>query len=332
MLVLVTGGGGFLGKRVIELLIQEGFQARAYLRRPLPELREAGAEAFYGTLEDQARLEEAARGAEAVIHLAAKTGVWGRLDDFLEANARGTERLLDAARKSGARYFVHASTPSVVHRGGDLVNADESAPYLTEKRFPYPYSKMLAERAVLEANSPSFKTLALRPHLVWGPGDPHFLPRLFEMERRGKLKFFKGGPYLVSHTYIDNAAHAHVLALKSLAAGKEVSGLPYFISEPEPMDVKELVNSLLRCGNRPEASGEAPRFLGRAYGALCEGIYRLLRLSGEPPMTAFTAIQLSTSHYFNIQRAVSLLDYRPLVTTKEAFSRLALYLKEHPPL
>jgi nucleoside-diphosphate-sugar epimerase len=330
MRVLVTGGSGFLGRRVIELLLGQGHDVRAYLRRPVPGLARLGASVVLGTLEDAGSLRAAMAGADAVIHCAGKTGVWGPLEGYLRANTMATSNVLKAAIESGIGYFVHTSTPSVAHLGESLEGVDEGAPYMDDRRQGYPYSKMLSEREVLAANSPSFRTLALRPHLVWGPRDPHFLPRLFDMEGKGKLRFFSGGPYLVSHTYIDNAAHAHLLALERMEAGAPVGGLAYFIAEERPMDIGDLVNSLLGCGGRGPVESEVPKSLGRAYGAACELAWRLLRLPGEPPMTSFTASQLSTSHYFDLTRARTLLGYKPLVALDDAFAALAAWLKENP--
>jgi nucleoside-diphosphate-sugar epimerase len=331
MRVLLTGASGFLGGRVLDLLLHKGHEVTLYLRRDVPGLEARAHRVAKGPLDDQGGVREAAGGCEAVIHCAGKTGTWGPLGGYLRANAQGTAAVLNGAREAGARLFVHTSTPSVVHQGESLSAVDESAPYMGDKRYGYPYSKMLAERMVLGADSPSFRTLALRPHLIWGPGDPHFLPRLFAMEERGRLRFLSGGPHLVSHCFIDNAAHAHLLALERLAEGAPVSGLAYFIAEPEPLPIKDLVNSLLACGGRPPVEREVPRALGRAYGALCELLWGLLRLSGEPPMTSFAARQMSTSHYFDLSRARDVLGYSPVVGVQEAFLRLKAHLGGKPP-
>ncbi|MDR2340059.1 MAG: NAD-dependent epimerase/dehydratase family protein [Deltaproteobacteria bacterium] len=326
MRVLATGGSGFLGGRVLGLLLSGGHEVVAYSRRDIPGGVAKGSKPFLGELSDPKALREACDGCEAVVHCAGKTGTWGPLAGYLKVNTEGTSNLLKAAKDAGARLFVHTSTPSVVHQAGGLKAADESAPYTGDKGYGYPYSKMLAEKMVLEANRDSFRTLALRPHLIWGPGDPHFLPRILDMAKRGRLRYLSGGPYLVSHTYIDNAAHAHALALRRLAEDDTVAGLAYFIAEPEPMDVKDLVNALLACGGLPPVEREVPRWLARAFGTICGFLWAKLRLKGEPPMTGFTARQLSTSHYFDISRAKTLLGYEPVVGTAEAFERLKEYL------
>jgi nucleoside-diphosphate-sugar epimerase len=331
MKVLVTGGSGFLGGRVIELLLEDGREVRAYSRRPLPGLEAKGAQVVLGGFGDADRLAAAMEGAGAVVHCAGRTGVWGPLEPFLESNTRGAERMLEAARRSDPKIFIYTSSPSVAADKGGLEGADEDAPYVTSRRHGYPYSKMLAEKAVLAAGSPGFRTLALRPHLIWGPGDPHFLPRIFRLEARGRLRIVSGGPYLASHTFIDNAANAHLLALRALESGTAASGKSFFIAEPKPMDVWELINRILACGGRPPVTKTAPRFLLKAYGAVCELLWRALPLKGEPPMTSFTAGHLSSSHWFDIGRAERLLGYRPKVRLEDAFRLLAESLGGQPP-
>ncbi|MDR2301217.1 MAG: NAD-dependent epimerase/dehydratase family protein, partial [Deltaproteobacteria bacterium] len=215
MRVLVTGGSGFLGGKVAQALLAEGFDVRLLLRpgksSPLNK-----AEVAHGDLSDLGSLIKAARGAQAVIHCAAKCGVWGPLSDYVEVNSMGTAKLLEAARREKVSYFVHTSTLSVIYDKRSLEGVTEDRPYAATPQAPYAYSKSLAEREVLLANSPGFGTLVLRPHLIWGPGDLQLLPRLAQRARNGRLFMVSGGPYLVDAVFIDNIAKAHQLALSKL--------------------------------------------------------------------------------------------------------------------
>ncbi|MDR1578670.1 MAG: NAD-dependent epimerase/dehydratase family protein [Deltaproteobacteria bacterium] len=323
MRVLVTGANGFLGGRVATLLLEKGFDIRVLVRRPAPNLVALGAEAYLGDLADLPSLERATDGVEGVIHCAAKSGVWGPLSDYVENNAMGAARILEVARQRRVRYFVYTSSPSVVHAGGDLRGVDESAPYMNDTAQPYAYSKMLAERLVLRANTPDFQTLALRPHLIWGPGDPHLSPRLVERAKRGRLHLFSGGPYIVDATYIDNAATAHILALEKLAAGAPVGGQAYFIGQDHPMDLTLLVNLLLRAAGVEPVKARINKSLGRFLGWSLEKIWTLARIAKEPPLTLFTARQLSSSHWYNLERAKTALGYQPWVSLEEGLQRLA---------
>ncbi|MDR0549981.1 MAG: NAD-dependent epimerase/dehydratase family protein [Deltaproteobacteria bacterium] len=322
MLALVTGALGFLGGQIARRLLGQGYRVRVLTRREAPELAALGAEVYLGDLDDFASLLRATDGVDGVVHSAAKSGVWGPLAQYVENNAMGTARILEAARQQKARYFVYTSSPSVVHAGEDLKGVDESAPYMADPAQPYAYSKMLAERLVLRADCPSFRTLALRPHLIWGPGDPHLFPRLAARAKRGRLFLFSGGPYLVDATYIDNAAEAHVLALDRLVAGDPVGGLPFFIGQDQPIELTELINSLLATAGLGPAKPIINKRLGRAIGFSLEKLWRLAKAVNEPPLTLFTARQLSSSHYYDLTRAKTLLGYRPGVSLSEGLRRL----------
>ncbi|MDR2406388.1 MAG: NAD-dependent epimerase/dehydratase family protein [Deltaproteobacteria bacterium] len=332
MRVLLTGASGFLGRRVAELFLDHSLDLRIFSRRDVPELAQRGAKFYLGTFEETGLIKDALLDVDAVVHSAGKTGLHGPYEDFYTVNTLYTSKLLEAAKASGSvKYFVYTSTPSVVYRGGNLENASESAPYVDSKESAYSYSKMEAEKIVLGANSPDFLTLALRPHLIWGPRDPHFLPRIFDLEKRGKLFFFSGGPYKVSHTYIDNAAWAHVQALRKIVENPKVGGEAYFIAEPEPMDLKTLINRLLSSGGRGEVTKTLNKHLGLAMAKAVEFIWKALRLKSEPPLSVFAVKQLSSSHYFNLTKAYTYLDYQPKIKTEDAFLALSAYLKDHPP-
>ncbi|MDR1085396.1 MAG: NAD-dependent epimerase/dehydratase family protein [Deltaproteobacteria bacterium] len=327
MLVLVTGAGGFLGGRIAELLWRKGYRVRILARRGVTRL--AGRTEFcLGDLADFRALERATDGVEGVIHCAATSGVWGPLASYVENNTMGTARILESARQQRVSYFVYTSSPSVVHGGDDLRGVDESIPYTDDILQPYAYSKMLAERMVLRANQPTFRTLALRPHLIWGPGDPHLLPRLIERAKKGRLRLFSGGPYLVDATYIDNAAEAHILALERLAAGEPVGGLPFFISQDQPMELTALVNLLLKAAGLGPVKASINKGFGRCLGLLLEKTWRFFNVAHEPPLTLFTARQLSSSHYYCLERAKTLLGYKPTVSMDEGLRRLADYYEE----
>ncbi|MDR2611335.1 MAG: NAD-dependent epimerase/dehydratase family protein [Deltaproteobacteria bacterium] len=320
--VLLTGATGYLGRRILEILLAEGCAVRALARGESPGLQALGAEIVRGELLDYESLARAASGCSAVIHCAARTGVWGPLSVYMEDNLLGTSNLLAAARAAGAGVFVHTSSPSAVYDGRDLEGVDEGHAALPPPRFPYAYSKALAEREALAANGPGFRTAALRPHLIWGPRDPHFLPRLCAMARSGRLRLFKGGPYLVDPTYIDDAARAHLLALRRLREGDGASGKAFFLGQGEPVDSRDFINALLAAAGIPAVRPSVPPSLGRLGARLAEALWRHLRLAGEPPATYFTALQLTTSHYFDLGRARDLLGYRPEVSLEEGLRRL----------
>ena len=327
MTAVVTGGGGFLGGAVVRLLRRRGRAVRSFTRTAYPWLDELGVEQSLGDLSDPAAVERAVAGADLVFHVAAKAGVWGRHADYVATNVTGTENVLAACKKHRVRKLVYTSTPSVVHGGGDLEGADESTPYPKHFEAYYPETKAVAEKAVLAASGPELATVALRPHLIYGPGDPHLVPRALERARAGKLRRVGARPVKVDVTYIDNAADAHLLAADKLDVGSPIAGKAYFISDGEPVDLWEFINRVLAEAGLPPVTRTVSAWKARTAGRVLEKLYRWFRLPGEPAMTRFVADQLATSHWYDISAARRDLGYDPKVSTAEGLRRLGEALR-----
>ncbi|MGC6418927.1 MAG: NAD-dependent epimerase/dehydratase family protein [Bradymonadia bacterium] len=319
---LVTGGGGFLGGAIVRQLRTEGVRIRSLSRSKYDWLDDFGVESFIGDLANRDDVMRAVDGVDIVYHVAAKAGVWGARQAYEDVNVLGTSNVLHACQTFAVRHLVYTSTPSVVHAGADIAGADESLPYPTHFETHYPETKARAEQMVLDANSEDLRTVALRPHLIWGPGDNHLLPRIIDRARRGRLRLV-GPPFpLVDSTYIVDAARAHLLAARELAGAGRCAGRAYFISQGEPWPTDKLINGLL------EASGEASceRLVGPRtallIGAFLEFIYRFFRIQHEPPMTRFVAKQLSTAHWYNIDAAKRDFGYEPTYSIDTALGEL----------
>jgi 2-alkyl-3-oxoalkanoate reductase len=327
MKALVTGGGGFLGGAIVRLLAARGDRVRSFTRSANPWLAEIGVEQFHGDLADTDAVRAAADGCDAVFHVAARAGVWGRYGDYFTANVTGTENVLAACRAAGVGKLVYTSTPSVVHAGRSIENGDESLPYAQHFEAYYPATKMLAEKRVLAANGPELATVALRPHLIWGPGDPHLIPRVLARARKGRLKRVGRGRVIVDVTYVDNAAAAHLNAADRLAPASPPAGKAYFISNGEPVDLWQFLGQVLAVAGLPAPTKTVPVWSAYLAGRVLERVYSLFRLAGEPPMTRFVAGQLSTSHWYNITAARRDLGYEPQVSIEEGLKRLAASFK-----
>ncbi|MCX7716835.1 MAG: NAD-dependent epimerase/dehydratase family protein [Candidatus Sumerlaeaceae bacterium] len=326
--VLVTGGTGFIGRAVVSRLVSQGWTVRSLSRRPDEALQRLGVECHCGGIADLAAVRRACADCDAVIHTAAKTGVWGSRKEFIETNLRGTENILTACRGSRVRALVHTSSPSVVCDGRPVEGQDESLPYPHSYLCHYSETKALAEQAVLAASGPDLPTVALRPHLVWGPGDPHLLPRLVARARTGRLRIVGDGRNRVDATYIDNAADAHLLALESLLnPARACAGKAYFIANDEPMPLWDLVNRLLAAAGLPPVRRRVPAGVAAAAGFLLESLHRAFAPHREPLMTRFVAQQLSMPHWFNLAAAKRDIGYRPVVSTEEGLRRLQAALR-----
>lgn len=325
MKVLVTGGAGFLGQALCAALQAEGHDVTSFQRTHSAALEAMGVRQLRGDLADAPAVHAALAGQAAVFHNAAKAGAWGSEESYFAANVTGTRNVLAAMRAHGIGRLVHTSTPSVTHSGRSPVEGGNEidTPYGEGFKAPYPATKLIAEKEVLAANDASLATVALRPRLIWGPGDTQLLPRLVERARAGRLRFIAGGHNRMDTTYIDNAAQAHVDAFKALSPGAACAGKAYFISNGEPREVRRIVNDLLAAAGQPPVDKTIPYGVAYAAGAVLELAWRALRLQGEPPMTRFLAEQLSTPHWYDISAAARDFGYIPRVSMEEGLQRLA---------
>lgn len=324
MKVLVTGGGGFLGQALCRGLVERGYDVASFNRGRYPALEALGVRQTQGDLADRKAVVAACEGADAVFHNAAKAGAWGDYDEYHRANVMGTGNVLAGCREHGVARLVYTSTPSVTHRATHPVEGGtaDTVPYGEDLKAPYASTKLIAEKIVLAANDETLATVALRPRLIWGPGDNQLLPRLVERAKAGRLRFVGDGENLIDTTYVDNAAQAHFDAFEHLAPGAACAGQAYFISNGEPKTVREVLNRLLDAAGAPPVDKTIPFRAAYAVGAICEGLWSALPLRGEPPMTRFLAEQLSTTHWYDMAPAERDFGYAPRVSFHEGIIRL----------
>ena len=323
MKVLVTGGGGFLGSAICRQLLARGDQVIAYQRSAADELKKAGLLVVRGDITDAALLKTASKGVDAIIHTAAKAGLSVNYDDYFAPNVTGTQNVINACRSNGIRKLVFSSSPSVTHSNDDIEGGNETLPYPETYNSPYPETKALAEQMVMAANCPALHTVSLRPHLIWGPGDNHLLPKLLERARHGKLKL-PGPDKLIDSVYIDNAAKAHLLALDKLESHPgTVGGKTYFISNDEPVTQSRIIGGLLKAaGLEVDIQAISPR-IAIAAGTLLETGWKLFGIKSDPPLTRWSAEHLSTAHWYDISAAKRDLGYTAEISIEEGLEILA---------
>jgi nucleoside-diphosphate-sugar epimerase len=328
--VLVTGGGGFIGLALVRELCGRGKDVRVLGRHYYPAAVAAGATCLQGDIRDLATVTRATAGCDTVFHVAAKAGIWGPFKEYFAVNVTGTLNVLAACKKQqGVQALVYTSTPSVVFDGHDLEGVDESVPYAKKPLCHYATTKILAEQQVLQAtNSEQLQTIAIRPHLVWGPGDTNLIPRLMARGREGSLRIIGDGSNLVDIAYIDNVVHAHLLAADNLLTTATAAGHAFFIGQQEPVLLWSWINELFVRMDVPEVSTHLSLGKAKAIGWLLEKVYGTLQIEQEPKMTRFLAEQLALSHWFSRKNAITLLGYSEKVTTEQGVERLICWLQD----
>ena len=319
MRVLVTGASGFLGQATAAAVRGAGHEVRTFQRRPSGV---EGVSDVLGSMTDPAAVARAVDGIEAVVHLAAKVSLAGDPDDFVRVNVDGTRTLLDAARGAGVERFVFVSSPSVAHTGSSLVGADAGPAEPARARGDYARTKAAAELLALAADAPGFAVVAVRPHLVWGPGDTQLVGRIVDRARSGRLPLLDSGAALIDTLYVDNAASAMVAALDH-AADDGVHGTAYVVTNGEPRPVGDLLAGICTASGVPAPRVHVPAGVARFAGSLVEAVWRVRAGEDEPPMTRFLAEQLSTAHWFDQRRTRRDLQWTPAVSIDEGLGRLA---------
>ncbi|MCF8125298.1 MAG: NAD-dependent epimerase/dehydratase family protein [Desulfotignum sp.] len=322
--VLVTGGGGFLGRAIVKQLLQKKIRVTSFCRRRYQGVEQMGADQIQGDLTDAHAVMAAVNGMDTVFHVAAKPGLWGTYDSYYRINVTGTRHVIDACRAQGVEKLVYTSSPSVVFNESHMENVDESVPYPDTYLAPYPKTKAMAEKLVRKAAEQGLLAIILRPHLIWGPEDNHLVPGI--IKRAGKLKIVGPTDDLVDTIYVDNAAWAHILAAEKLEQNPDLSGRIYFISQNEPVSKWQMANAFLKAAGLPPVKGHVSAGAAYAAGWFFETVHKVLRIKKEPPMTRFAARELATSHWFDITRAKKELGYYPKISTQEGLKRLEQYL------
>jgi nucleoside-diphosphate-sugar epimerase len=318
---LVSGGAGFLGSAIIRQLAARGIQLVVVDKNENKALEALGVDFRLGDINDKNFLKDACRGCDTVFHVAARKGDWGPRKEFLTVNVEGTRNVIEVCLRNGVRNLVYTSTAKVFFDGNDICGVNESTAYPANIKSPYCQTKMIAEQLVLAANSEQLRTTALRPNLIWGPGDPFFIPDLVKQGALGRLRKIGDGHNLVDFCYVENAAAAHLLAADNLEQSGKAAGEAYFVSQGEPVILWNWINKLFRHLELQPVENEISFRKAYLTGFTLEWIHKLLRLQKEPRLTRFRVEVLARSQWFSIAKAKRDLRYHPVVSTAEGLLR-----------
>lgn len=333
MKALVTGGGGFLGRYIVEELLARGDTVRSLSRGAYPELEAQGVECVQASLTDSGAVSRACEGMDVVFHVAALAAMWGPRERFYTTNVKGTEHVIRGCHERGVNRLVYTSSPSVVFNMASIEGGDETLPYPPRYYAHYPETKAIAEQHVLAANGEhGLATCSLRPHLIYGPRDTHIVPMLVQRSRSGKLVRIGDGDNKVDVTYVENASRAHLQAADALTSPESpVAGQAYFIGDGEPVQLWEFVNTLLARLGEPTVEKQVPYKAAYYLAAALETTHRLLPFLGEPRLTRFLAGNFAQSHWFDLQKARRDFGYDPPFDADAAMDRTVSWFREHGP-
>ena len=319
---IVTGGGGFLGSKIVSMLLAEGYSVTNFSRNEHPELKAQGVICHRGDLGDRQAVSDAFQDTDIVFHVAAKAGIWGDYSEYYAANVSGTRNVIEACLRNGVARLVYTSTPSIVFGGRNVRNVNEDEPFPEKHLSPYLTTKAAAERLVVEANSKTLATVAIRPHLIWGPGDTQLFPRLMQRRLANRLMLVGAGDSLIDCTFVDNAARAHLDAAKRLRPGSRVAGRAYFISQGDPRPVRDLINALLDVAGLPPVKKSVSLPVAYVAAWFLEVGYRMFQVANEPPATCLSVLEMGRDHYFDISAARRDLGYEPVITIEQGLERM----------
>ncbi len=325
MRVLLTGGTSMLGLATARLLSSRGDEVTLFQRHDaglLPATFEY--RQVLGDISEGRQVQAAMQGQDAVLHLAAKVGVSGPRAEFERINVTGTENVLEAAQQSGVSRLVYVSSPSVAHAGDSLVGSGAEPADPSSTRGHYSTTKAIAEQKALWASSAEMAVVAIRPHLVWGPGDLQLVGRIVERARAKRLVIIGSGAALIDSTYVDNAAAALVSALDRSVI---LSGQVFVVSNGQPRTVVELISRILRAAGLNEPTRHVPRRLAFGGGLAMERFWEKGHRENDPPLTSFMAEQLSTAHWFDQRRTQHELQWMPHIPLEEGFERLSQWFQ-----
>jgi 2-alkyl-3-oxoalkanoate reductase len=331
----VTGGSGFVGRHLVAALAAGGYQVVSVdVGVPVSRGPQAGVSFVGADIRDVGAMSEVCAGASVVFHNASLVHTKrNREEEVWSVNLGGTEAVIAACRAARVPRLVYVSSASAVYEGRDIEHGDESLPYSSISQAPYADSKIAAEKKVLAASGGGLAACAVRPHVIFGPGDNRFLPAILARARAGRLNFSVGlRPKLSDFTYVSNLIDALLLAAEGLAPGGKAAGQAYFITNGEPYPFFAFVADVLASLGLPAMKGRVPFEVAYAVAAAAE-LWDTLKggtLHAEDGLTRFAVRYMCTHHYFSIAKAQRELGYRPAVSLAEGIRRTTAELARAP--
>lgn len=321
MKAFITGGGGFIGYALACELVKQGFKVTSFSRNDYPALREIGVDINRGDITDANSVLKACENMDIIFHIAAKAGTSGYYSDYFKTNVTGTSNIIHACKINKIKYLIYTSSASVVFDGKDIEGSDESLPYPAHPVSHYTATKAIAEQLIIKANSSSLRTLALRPHLVYGQGDNHLFPGIISRAKTGRLRRIGSCKNLVDVSYIDNVVMGHINAARAMIDNPAVTGKAYFITNGTPVLLWDFLDMILQASGLEALKKRVPVWVATIISHMSESFQRL-SANDQGTLTPFIVSELTHSHWFDISKARRLLNYNPKISNKEGLSKM----------
>lgn len=320
--ILVTGGGGFVGRALIKRLLDQGFMVSSISRNRYPTLDQWGVKQAIGDLRNRTFVREAIQNHQIIFHVAAKAGYWGSYTEYYQSNVVATRNLLEEGARAGIEQFIYTSSASAVFGGKPIENGHRNKPYPRKPLNAYTKTKALAEQLVLSEESFPFKRLALRPHIIWGPGDRHLVPRLLARAEAGKLKQIGRGNNIIDSVHIENFIDAQLLAMNALETKKQVNRQAYFVTNDDPVNLWDFINQILTQAGLDPVKSHIPARIAKSLSWLLTGFHKTFNPKQEPLLTPFLVDELAKSHWFDITDTKKDLGYEPKISLIQGLNQL----------
>lgn len=322
---LVIGGAGMLGYEIAKQLYQEGKFVRILDVAPVSEVN--GIESMVGDIRNIDDVRKACQNVDIVFQTAA--AIWDpKMPKHIynEVNITGNQIVIDVCKELGIGKLVYTSTLDVVVDGKKpIVYGDESLTY--PEKMPkdhYSRTKIIAEKMVIEANSPELLTVSLRPVGMYGPRDKYHIANIVKMAKANNNLKLGNGTACFSHVYSENAAHAHILAAKHLKPGSPVVGESYFVTDHQPANnLFTFMEPFLVGLGLPTPKRAIPYRLAYVFAWFAE------KFAPNSNFNRFAVVQTCVDHTFVHNKATKDFGYEPIVSKDEAFERTLQWFKNN---
>lgn len=311
--VFVTGGSGFVGQNLIPMLVAQGYQVKALARsaQAMHKVETLGATAVKGDLHDAKALAAGVKDCSIVFHLAASVDFFASEKELTKLHIQATALLLSIAKESNVQKFVYLSAASVIMNGKPIINADET--FVSDNIVDgYSRTKLQAENMVLKANTGTFQTIAIRPPMIWGKGDPNTLPGVIDAVKKGRMQFIDGGMHRIVTCHVLNVCHALILA-----GTAEQSGKTYFITDGEAPVFKDFIKKYAGTQGVTVPDKVVSLAMAKRVASVMEFVWRTFRLKGHPPLYKGFINILGLEFVTTDRKARTELGYKTFVTIEQ---------------